>query len=728
MKVKPSQLLTIVIALIIALYCGTLVAVAQNTSPSSPTQVEDKIDELIAELLENYVADNEDIAVDYQGFVETLLQYYQQPLNLNQASEIDFADLFFLSPQQVQSILNYRQQRNGFTSIYELQGISGINSETAQMIANFVELPADNITGTAADSKTIPLSRLIKYGKHQIFSRYEQVLEEQKAYLPRMVGEDSIAPPKFEGSQARLYARYKFSSRNRLDWGVTAEKDPGEAFFNGNQKQGFDFYSAHFQLSNQGKFQQILLGDYEVRMGQGLVTWSGIGLRKTSDIRNVSRQERVLKPYTSVNENQFFRGVATTVKLGKIRATGFVSRNNIDGNLQTADTVIQVIEEADFTNVSSIQNTGLHRTEGEILDKDAITRFDTGGQINYRNQNLSVSINGLYTSLSKPLIVETTPDRLFRFSGTSLWNVSADYRYVQNSFTLFGETALSHTGAVASINGLLWNVDKRLSLSVVQRSYDVDYTALSANAFAETSNAAITSAPSNEKGIFTGVALGISPKWEVQAYYDLYRHPWLRSRTDAPSYGNDQIVELQHEVNRRVKMYWRFKNERKQINTDDPTASMDYLVWEQLLRLRYNISYQANRNLKGQSRLEVSQYRTEGAVRQNGYTLLQDVSWQANNLPLNLKLRYALFDTQSYDARIYAYENDVLYAFTTLAYAGVGSRFYAVARYDVSRRLTFWLRYAQSGFTDRQIISEGSDNEIQGSQRSAVKVMMRLKL
>ncbi len=56
------------------------------------------------------------------------------------------------------------------------------------------------------------------------------------------------------------------------------EKDAGEEFFTGSNKQGFDYYSGHFYLKNISQnVHSVALGDFQVYFGQGLTIWGGFG-------------------------------------------------------------------------------------------------------------------------------------------------------------------------------------------------------------------------------------------------------------------------------------------------------------------------------------------------------------------------------------------------------------------------------------------------------------------
>lgn len=132
------------------------------------------------------------------------------------------------------------------------------------------------------------------------------------------------------GSPWKLYTRYRFQYRRNISFGVTAEKDEGEEFFKGTQKQGFDFYSAHLFLRDIGPVKALALGDFQAQFGQGLVFSSGLSFsRKSAYTMNIKRNAVGLAPYASVNENQFLRGAGITMDLGKrLEGTAFISHKN----------------------------------------------------------------------------------------------------------------------------------------------------------------------------------------------------------------------------------------------------------------------------------------------------------------------------------------------------------------------------------------------------------------
>ncbi|MFQ3579869.1 MAG: helix-hairpin-helix domain-containing protein, partial [Bacteroidales bacterium] len=84
------------------------------------------------------------------------------------------------------------------------------------------------------------------------------------------------------------------------------------------------------------------------------------------------------------------------------------------------------------------------------------------------------------------------------------------------------------------------------------------------------------------------------------------------------------------------------------------------------------------------------------------------------------------FQTDDYDTRIYAYENDLLYVFSVPAYYYRGSRFYTMVKYSFGKAIDVWLRYSRTLYTNKDYISSGL-NKIDSNTKSEIKFMMVVK-
>jgi hypothetical protein len=86
-----------------------------------------------------------------------------------------------------------------------------------------------------------------------------------------------------------------------------------------------------------------------------------------------------------------------------------------------------------------------------------------------------------------------------------------------------------------------------------------------------------------------------------------------------------------------------------------------------------------------------------------------------------------VFDSKSYDSRVYIYENDVLYGYSVPALYYKGQRAYLLLNWDITRHFEIWIRIAQSIFDNKQTLQAGSLNQINGNTKSEIKFQLRLK-
>ena len=104
----------------------------------------------------------------------------------------------------------------------------------------------------------------------------------------------------------------------------------------------------------------------------------------------------------------------------------------------------------------------------------------------------------------------------------------------------------------------------------------------------------------------------------------------------------------------------------------------------------------------------------------------QDLILKPKNIPMSATFRYAIFDTDNYDSRIYAYENDLLYEFSIPSYFNRGFRTYLNLRYRINRNLTAEARISRTYLNNEDSIGSALD-EINGNKRTDVKAQLRFK-
>ncbi len=631
-------------------------------------------------------------------YLQELEHFRKNPLNINSADADELKQLRIVTDLQIANLISYRNLFGKLISIYELQAVPAWDVNTIRKLLPFV-------TAATPVSLAEEAGKRFSEGDHSLLLRVSQVLEKADGFNKTTGG------TKYLGSPQRIFFRYRYTYKNLLQMGLVGDKDAGEQFLKGAQNKGFDFYSFHLFARKIGIIQSLAIGDFSVNMGQGLIQWQGLAFKKSVDVMGVKRQSAVLRPYSSAGEFYFHRGAGITIKKGRIESTAFVSFRKLGGNF-VADTV----NNEDF--ISSFLTSGYHRTASENEDRNNLTQTTIGGNIIYRGNRWQVGVNGIHYNFSLPIEKRNEPYNLYAISGKQWYNFSVDYSYTYKNLHFFGEAAADKNSRKAFINGLLLSVDPRVDVSFVQRTINKGYQSINGNAFTENTY------PTNETGFYAGVTIRPAIGWRFDAYGDIYKFPWLKYLVDAPSSGKDYMAQVTYTPSRQVEIYTRFRNETKQSNQSDNITVTNFLATIPRQSWRTQLMYKINPAISLRNRIELLWYDNNGVNKENGFLTFFDFIFKPMMKPVSGVLRLQYFETDGYDSRIYAYENDVLYSYSIPAFSDKGFRYYLTANYDLSKKVSFWLRWAQTIYKNRNTVGSGLD-EIQGNKRTELKLQAR---
>ena len=514
--------------------------------------------------------------------------------------------------------------------------------------------------------------------------------------------------PKYTGSPLRVVFRYQYRYKNLLQYGITADKDAGEQLFKGRQGRGFDFYTAHLFARNLGIIKFLALGDFTVNMGQGLVSWQSLAFRKSADVTGIKRQADILRPYSSPGEINFHRGAGITLQKKDWQATGFVSLKKISANLITDSAAVDDI-------VSSLQSSGYHRTLSELADRNQIRQLSYGGNLAYQNDQLHIGINAVHHQLSAALQKEPAPYNLYAANGRSYTNAGMDYSYTYRNVHLFGEIATNANREIAMVHGALASLDARADISMLYRHISRAYTSLYTNAFTE------SIIPVNEDGLYAGITLRPVYGITVNAYADVFRFPWLRYRVDRPSDGSEYLVQLSWRPDKQTELYTRYLNQSKAINLSNTNLPFHITNNRPRQTWRTHFSTKLTPAFSFRSRVELLWFDHQSNQPESGFLTFAEAFYKPLSKPFSINLRLQYFETDSYDSRLYAFENDVLYSFSIPPSFGKGYRWYLNLNYDIGKKLSVWFRLAQTIMPDAATIGSGYD-EINGNHRTEIKI------
>lgn len=651
-------------------------------------------DRFVRDLVEN-LAEGLPDEVDLIEFTERLSLYRTNPLDLNVATEKQLKELCFLSPLQISSLLAHIKANGKLIDVLELQGVNGFDLVTIERMEKFTK------AGPPSPLSQLDRRKLADMGQHDLMLRYGQLLHTQKGFR-------ELPGSRYLGSKDKLLLRYRYAFRKTLTAGLLMEKDAGE--YLSNSKTPSDHLSANIALNDVGSIKRLVLGDYSLQFGQGLTLWSGFSFGKGADGTSIAARDLGLRPYSSANEASFFRGIAGTFDVGKhLLLTPFLSARKRDASLK--------MQTDSSYSLQTINISGLHRTQTELNNEKSISESVWGAVLQYSWSQINLGLVGYTTRYDHSFITGSSLYNRYSFTGTSLFNTGFHYSITYKNLYGYGEIAKSTGAGMAMVNGLLISISPKLSAALLHRDYQKDYHNFFSSGIGENTEIA------NEKGFYAGLSFSPSTRLNYSFYLDTFKFPWLKYRVDEPSGGHEALFQLAYSPKKTLKLVFRLKEEQKSQN---PDAADTIPGLKEVLKqgLRLGCDWKLSSNFSIQQRLELAGYKKGSALYETGKLFYTDVNFKRSGFKVSGNMRLAFFSAPSYNSRIYAYEDDVLYASTSGLYFNRGVRSYFNLRFQMNRSLNFWARYAAYIYHDQQVTGSGLD-EINGNIKSDVKFQLR---
>jgi hypothetical protein len=431
-----------------------------------------------------------------------------------------------------------------------------------------------------------------------------------------------------------------------------------------------------------------------------------------ADVMSIKRQGNVLNPYTGAGEYNFHRGAAITVQQNQFSFTTFFSKRKLDAN-----GVVDSLGNVDA--ISSFQQSGLHRTTSELLDRQIQTQISYGAQMRFQQNRFQANVQTIHYHFSIPFVKSLEPRNLYAWQGKYAANYSANYAYTLNNMHAFGEWAINQNGAMAMVQGLLLSVDAKVDVSLLYRHISPAYQSFNNSAFTQ------NSLPTNESGLYAGVSIKPITTMKIEGFFDFFRFPWLKYDVNKPSSGSNLGITGYYKPNRKIDAYIRYRTSLREQNA----AGLSNITLPGIRpflqrQIRIQINSKLNADMLFRTRMEFVWVAQKGSATEEGFLWFADVVYKPLMKKYSGNIRMQFFETESYNSRVYAYENDVLYSYSIPVFYDKGTRFYININYDLSKKMSFWVRFAQSFYPNRKTIGSGWD-EIAGNRKSEVKLQLQ---
>jgi hypothetical protein len=617
-------------------------------------------------ILAEELADNDTDPEAVNVFLDQLTDLAENPVKVNRGEPEEISRLFFLTAFQVSALADYVRTEGKIVSYYEIAVIPGFDRETVELIIPYISLDIkqENFHGPLFFRNSMTTNLSVKPGE----------------------GDDSCP-----GSPLKLLTKYRFTA-GVFSGGFTAEKDPGERLFP-DTPPVTDFLSGYLSFNGRGFVREIIIGDFSARFGQGTNVNTGMRTNLSLATPGSLTGRDDLKPYTSTDENNYFRGAALQLAGKKTGALFYYSRNNIDASTGYN-------EDSTFSYAASLYRTGLHNSESSILKKDALCITSSGINFTYNFKSVKAGLLYSRSHLSVPLERSIgTPGDLYLFAGSLNEAVTFYYNSQIRKIQLSGEVSKSRGNYFAFVQGISLRPSDRLALNIMYRDYDPGYTTFYGR------GPGMGSGTSNEKGVLYNFTFEAARHLFISGGAEIVYFPWLKYRCDFPSMAKRSELRVRYSLREDINLDFSYIFRTSMVNNSEhPGVAEVSEVKTSLVKSQFR--YNPGKKLMLTTRLDFKKSYTSGS---KGILMAQDITWSFSQIPLTLWFRYCIFKTGDWDSRLYIYENDLLYSFSVPALSGEGNRSYLMVKYRVGSRTDIRFKYGLTTLTGQNGYFENRD-------------------
>jgi len=619
--------------------------------------------------------------------VDDIEQLEDNPIDLNTASLEELHSIPAIT-NVIASRIIARRELAPFTSINELASIDGMTREMLSFIRLFALVKQVNRKQKIA-------------GKY--LNRTSIEIEKRKGYI------DNIYP----GSRIKNLSKFRISAGDKespltsvvskIEAGILTEKDPGERSLR-NFSSGFGCITMPVLAA------KLIIGNYQVEAAEGLIFWRASAFLRGSDVIAPARKNGSrISPYLSTNENSFLQGTAFSLDINCLQLQMFYSDKSINATLDTLD------------QISSIDQAGLFRTENELSKKNSTREVLLGGRVIARIfQGLKLGGTAYRTKFRNPFILKNENGE----AAYRLWMKGFDVSYTNHKIDLFTELAVDRSHKTAVIGGIIYEPTTSLSFSLIARNYPPGFQSIHGNAFGESGRRV-----QNENGVYVGVRIHTIDRLLISTYYDQFNYPKPTNAFPVSSHGNDFLAFAEFQTANDCDFSIRFKRKEK-LSVVDESDLYGRTVKRVIPRIqencRFNSELVMSASIRLVSRIEWAKVMYAGMKKtERGLLISQTIKGKVLH-KITLRARIAVFETDSYDSKIYEYEDDLTHVSFNPALYGRGLRWYFLSKCSVFKNLDMGVKYSQTIKEGIKSISSGLD-EIEGDTQSMLSLQIYVR-
>lgn len=585
---------------------------------------------------------------DRGELLERIEALKEQPIDINIASADDLQALPWFSPVLAHRVVEYRKGTGRFTTTQQLLNVSGIDEILLERILPLVTVRT-RPRGPSVSSRI--RTRMIHSGSADEFK-----------------GDDMFFRDK-------IYTRGDVTVSDRLTIHIVTEKDPGEISFNDHAAYSLCIRRFHM-------LDSILLGHFRAGFGQGLVLGDYSGSYTGASIpRSLKKKKQGLQVYTSTFEACPFFGGACAGTVGALSFSLFGSQATMDATLN------------DDGTVSSIYESGLHRTENERSKRNLLEEKIYGGRLSCDVEHAAcVGVTVYHSRYNRAFDPRDVERKRYTFRGRKNGVGGLDVDVCWRRLNVYGEMAKTFGAGQGMLMGAVIDFGP-IEIDALVRTYAEDFYNFHNDAFAVDPEET-----RNESGTLLAMVCKPHCKTTIKTYVDRVRNPWRRYYEKMPPTREEFFAQIEHRFPRRIDSTMRIRVKTKETNkkVDDESKN----VFRRQVNFRGQIDWRYSRRGRARGRVEhIRLNYPDLMTEESGWLFLTDLRLALGE-GITLSGRATCWSTDSYDSRLYAYEHDLPGVMTNTALYGEGWGWYALVTLKTSRGIRFALKYASTHFIE----------------------------
>lgn len=612
-----------------------------------------------SDIIDDFI-DEQNLDQDAVQSAEEMENLLANPVNIAQASISDLLSIPMISPLLAESIIRFRDTVV-ITDISQLQSVDLMTPILFDIISPMIAVyPNNNSTDAFLFASPSVVSR----------TRYDRRLQITR-------GERD---GKYLGDPFTTYQRINIQNKV-LHLSLVAKKDAGEQYKHG-------FVGGNIEIRNISVIERFVLGKFAVASSQGLVVAKNISSTKGGDaVGQTKKRGAFITPSTSTVETGAFQGAGSSIQLGGITMTGFFSMRKMSASLDSLD------------QVSSWTTPGAYRTEADLRRKNILEEQIIGTIATVRvAESSSLSLTALNISYDRPLALSAIGNKTITSltAGSFSWDISIQ------SMILYGEAATNNGKTYSNVVGATFPIAKSLAFVFHHRMLSTGYYSPFARPFSETNDIA-----SGESGNYVGMEISLG-NINISAYRDAYSIP--PKNNEFGFGGTEYFVQTKIPITKSYSVKCHLRSKVKESEND--RRQNNY---------RFSHEWRITRNVSVMQRIEFLdlQYRAFGD-NEKGFLTFVDCSIKKIADLFHLKTRLVLFDTKSYDSRLYQYESDVPGHYSNPPMYGKGIRWYCIGGGQLFDDFRLSLKYSETKRLHESLIGSGNDEIIGNFDNSIV--------